>query len=161
MLWEMKILILLIFFLVHFFFNFGCTESSLWHSVGSHSLRCPAVCGILVSQPGIKSASPALEDWFLTTGKPGKSLHVLSKEAIIQNFEIQSYIYYQISMPIFMFWFVSAGAQEFVYIYIWDFICIQNWYWKLRKTSWHGIFKAVLCYTMMMSLFITYEYFHF
>ena len=106
-------LILLIFFLVlsfsffFFFFNFGCTESSLWHSVGSHSLSCPAVCGILVPQPGIKSASPALEDWFLTTGPPGKSLHVLSKEAIVQNFETQSCIYYQISMPIFMFWFVS------------------------------------------------------
>ena len=126
--------------------------------------RAGALAGareLLVPQPGSESMPPAVKHRILTTGKPGKSLHVLSKEAIIQNFEIQSYIYYQISMPIFMFWFVSAGAQEFVYIYIWDFICIQNWYWKLRKTSWHGIFKAVLCYTMMMSLFITYEYFHF
>ena len=31
-------------------------------------------CGILVPQPGIKPASPALEGRFLTTGPPGKSL---------------------------------------------------------------------------------------
>ena len=35
-------------------------------------LSCPLACGILVSQPGIKPASPALQDRFLTTG-PGKS----------------------------------------------------------------------------------------
>ena len=34
---------------------------------------CPVACGILVPQPGIEPASPALEDRFLTTGPPGKS----------------------------------------------------------------------------------------
>ena len=33
-------------------------------------------CGILVSQAGTEPVSPALEDGFLTTGPPGKSLHV-------------------------------------------------------------------------------------
>ena len=36
-------------------------------------LSCPAVCGILVPQPGIKLASPALGGEVLTTGPPGKS----------------------------------------------------------------------------------------
>ena len=36
-------------------------------------LSCPAACGILVPQPGIKPASPALEGGYLTTGPPGKS----------------------------------------------------------------------------------------
>ena len=34
---------------------------------------CPAACGILVPQPGIKPTPPALEAWVLTTGPPGKS----------------------------------------------------------------------------------------
>ena len=37
-------------------------------------LSCPTACGILVSQPGIKTASPALEGGFFTTGPPGKFL---------------------------------------------------------------------------------------
>ena len=49
-----------------------------------HRLSCPVACGILVPWPGIKTASPALEDIFLTNGPPGKSqndrfyLHCLS-----------------------------------------------------------------------------------
>ena len=35
-------------------------------------LSCPEACGILVPQPRIKPASPALEGGFLTTGPPGK-----------------------------------------------------------------------------------------
>ena len=37
-----------------------------------------AARGILVPQPGIKSASPALEDGFLIAGPPGKSLKLFS-----------------------------------------------------------------------------------
>ena len=37
-------------------------------------LSCPAACGILVPQPGIELASPALQDQFLTNGPLGKSL---------------------------------------------------------------------------------------
>ena len=44
-----------------------------------HGLSCPAACGILAPQPGIQSASPALEDGFLTTGPPGKSPRILDK----------------------------------------------------------------------------------
>ena len=36
-------------------------------------LGCSAVCGILVTQPGIEPVSPALQSGFLTTGAPGKS----------------------------------------------------------------------------------------
>ena len=41
----------------------------------AHRLNCPGACGILVPQPGIEPASPALEGIFFTTGPPGKSLH--------------------------------------------------------------------------------------
>ena len=41
---------------------------------GAHGLSCPAACRILVSQPGIKPTSPAMEGRFLATGPPGKSL---------------------------------------------------------------------------------------
>ena len=41
--------------------------------VAAFRLSCPAVCGILVPQPGIKLASPALGGEVLTTGPPGKS----------------------------------------------------------------------------------------
>ena len=34
-------------------------------------LSCSAACGILVPQPGIEPASPALEGRFLTTGHQG------------------------------------------------------------------------------------------
>ena len=40
--------------------------------VAAHGLSCSAACGILVTQPGIVPASPALEGGFLTTGPPGK-----------------------------------------------------------------------------------------
>ena len=36
-------------------------------------LSCPAACGILVAQPGLEPASPALEGGFLTTAPPGES----------------------------------------------------------------------------------------
>ena len=35
---------------------------------------CSKACGILVSHPGIEPVSPELEDGFITTGLPGKSL---------------------------------------------------------------------------------------
>ena len=50
----------------------------LWH-VGSlveaRGLSCPSACGILVPQPGIEPASPALEGGFFTPGLPGESLY--------------------------------------------------------------------------------------
>ena len=38
--------------------------------VAAHGLSCLMACGILVSWPGIKNISPALESRFLTTGPP-------------------------------------------------------------------------------------------
>ena len=42
--------------------------------VVAHGLSYPAACGILVPQPGIEPAYPALEGRFFTTGPRGKSL---------------------------------------------------------------------------------------
>ena len=60
-------------------FIYGSTGSLLQQArfslVEVHGLSCPAACGVLVPQPGIKTASPALEVEFLTTGPGGKSLH--------------------------------------------------------------------------------------
>ena len=40
----------------------------------AYGLSCPAACGSLSLQPGIEPEPPALEDEFLTTGPPEKSL---------------------------------------------------------------------------------------
>ena len=42
--------------------------------VVARGLSCLTACGILVPQPGIEPASPALEGGFFTTAPPGKSL---------------------------------------------------------------------------------------
>ena len=42
--------------------------------VGPCGLSCSEACGILVHQPGIEPAAPALQGGFFTTGPPGKSL---------------------------------------------------------------------------------------
>ena len=70
-------------FLKNYFYFFAasglscCTQHLSLRHVGSvvvaRGLSCPVACGILVSRPGIKPASPALQDGFLTTGPPGKS----------------------------------------------------------------------------------------
>ena len=41
--------------------------------VTARGLCCPSACGILVPRPGIKPASPALQEGFLTTGPPEKT----------------------------------------------------------------------------------------
>ena len=46
--------------------------------VAHAGLVAPAACGIIVPQPGIELASPALKGDFLTTGPPGKSLSSFS-----------------------------------------------------------------------------------
>ena len=45
-------------------------------------LSCSTACGILVPQPGIEPASPALQSRFLTSGPPGKSSAVTITENI-------------------------------------------------------------------------------
>ena len=47
---------------------------SVWTLVVASRFSCPKACGILVSHPGIEPVSPELEDGFITTGLPGKSL---------------------------------------------------------------------------------------
>ena len=51
-----------------FFFFFFFASLHCW-------LSCPAAGGILVPWPGIKPTCSVLEDKFLTTGPPGKSLN--------------------------------------------------------------------------------------
>ena len=96
-----------------------------------YRLSCPATCGILVPQPGIKPASPELEGGFLTTGPQGKSLlHYLDSELL---YDISTYL------PV---WF-----------------CIWNWnrYWNcvpqvclqelgLRVTPWTMAWEEGPCY---------------
>ena len=50
--------------------------------IAAPRLSCPEACGILVPQPGIEPASLPLENRFLTTGPPVKSLgsHFLRQE---------------------------------------------------------------------------------
>ena len=43
-----------------------------WLPECKSSVVTPMECGILVPQPGIRPASPALEGRFLTSGPPGK-----------------------------------------------------------------------------------------
>ena len=55
-----------------------CGTRALWLRCSSsvvvaHRLSCPTAREILVPQPGIERASPALEGRFFTTGPPGKS----------------------------------------------------------------------------------------
>ena len=55
--------------------------------VAACGLSCSVVCGILVSQPGIEPACPALQGRFLIPGQPGKSLfmdscYILSSGAL-------------------------------------------------------------------------------
>ena len=57
--------------------------------VAARRLSCPAACGILVPQPGIEPAFPALEGGFLTTGPPGKSLK--SKDLLKNKTKIPQY----------------------------------------------------------------------
>ena len=45
-----------------------------WVFVSACGLSCPEACGILIPQPGIEPASPALEGRFLTTGPTRKFL---------------------------------------------------------------------------------------
>ena len=45
--------------------------------VVAHEHGCPAACGIIVPQPGLKRTSPELGGRFFTTGPPGKSLERL------------------------------------------------------------------------------------
>ena len=50
------------------------SSCGVWASlVAAGGFSCLVACGILVPRPGIKPASPALEDEFLTTGLSGKS----------------------------------------------------------------------------------------
>ena len=79
----------------------------------------------------------------------------------MQNFETQDYLYL-LSVPFayfhVLFCFVLPRAQESGYVYTWDFTYIQNWLQKLRKTSWNDIYKAILCCTRIMLLFIAWVF---
>ena len=58
----------------------NCNLQALEHAgsvVVTGGLSCPAACGILVPQPGIKPASAELKGRFLTSGQPGKSHNIV------------------------------------------------------------------------------------
>ena len=58
-------------FMFHFEIYFNSFKKTyLFIYLFSHHMAC----GILFPRPGIEPASPALQDGFLTTGPPGKSL---------------------------------------------------------------------------------------
>ena len=67
-----------LFFFSHIFIyllaGLGLPCGSRASRVVAHEHGCPAACGILVPQPGLKRISPALGGRFFTTGPPGKSL---------------------------------------------------------------------------------------
>ena len=59
-----------------YFYVFDWIKSQLQHTgsvVAELRLTCPEASGILVPQPVMEPAYPALEGGFLTTGPPGKS----------------------------------------------------------------------------------------
>jgi len=67
------------FFKFTCFYSFGFTGSLFWHAgfslVAVHrSFSKLRLCGPLVTRPGIKPESPALQGGFLITGPPRKSL---------------------------------------------------------------------------------------
>ena len=51
----------------------GSVAAPMWALVAAPGLSCSAANGILIPQPGIEPASPALESGVLTTEPPGKS----------------------------------------------------------------------------------------
>ena len=58
----------------------SCGNISMQHSdflIVACRLSSSKVCGMLVSPPGIKPESPALQGEFSTTGQPGKSLNCI------------------------------------------------------------------------------------
>ena len=65
-------------FVFCFYFKYlfiGCIRSLLWcrsSSLVAYELSCPIACGTVDPRPEIESASPALENGFLTTGPPGR-----------------------------------------------------------------------------------------
>ena len=64
----------LVSYMIFFLAALGlCCDTRTFLTVAC-GLSCSPACGILVPQPGIKPPSPVLEDRFLTTGPPGKSL---------------------------------------------------------------------------------------
>ena len=65
-------------------FTVSCWGLSSWHRFSSYDTR-PTACGILVSQPGNKPTSPALQGRFLTTGPPGKPLGALLLSSFAQQ----------------------------------------------------------------------------
>ena len=67
----------------------NCNLQALGHAgsvVVTGGLSCPAACGILVPQPGIKPASAELKGRFLTSGQPGKSRNLTFFESqVLKN----------------------------------------------------------------------------
>ena len=79
-------------------------------------LSCPAACGILVPQPGLEPASPALQDGFLTTGPPGKSPRNTFLTALLHHWSVSSVH------------ILSGGTR----------IRLSHYYWCCLTRGWDG-----------------------
>lgn len=69
---------------------FNCNLRAFRHAgsvVVTGSLSCPAACGMLLPQPGIRPASAELEGRFLTSEQSGKSHNIVMHFSTI-------YLYY-------------------------------------------------------------------
>ena len=62
--------------------------------VAAHGLTCPGAGGILVPQPGVEPASPALEGRLFTPGPPGKSQYnqiKISLYSFMESLQIKAF----------------------------------------------------------------------
>ena len=65
----------------------------------------PQACGILTPQPGIELSLPALEGRVLTTGPPGKSLHLSLSLAFASLY--QSFLKLGVHASVVLAWFFT------------------------------------------------------
>ena len=70
-----------------FFFSLLFNDSFClcWVFVWAPQLLFPAACGILVPLSGIEPKCSVLQDGFLTTGPPGKSLVCILNEVVQED----------------------------------------------------------------------------
>ena len=121
-----------------------------------HKLNFSAVCGILVPQPGIELAFPALEDGFLATELAGSPLLILNRcqgfylEAHVKNYSCNSGTMVVQWLKLHAFtsgdtgsilggrtkilhtvWCYQKKRKKKIYIYIYKLtLSLESWMWK-------------------------------
>ena len=81
----------------------------LWCKVWAFSSCNRAACGILVPQPGLKPSSPELEDGFLPTGPPKKSLFWISEALVPFSPRLHSVLIH-FKRSVFSLWELSRSS---------------------------------------------------